>query len=76
MQPASQQIRSTLQTAYQENQLASLIAGGLTYTGTVDFVTPTTVFMGLAAGRSCELPLAQISQVNLHQLRPWWYLYT
>lgn len=75
MQRVSQQIRTLLQTAYQKNQVTSLISQGMTYTGTVDFVSTTTVYLGLAAGRSCQIPLEQISQVQLHQLRPWWYLY-
>ena len=75
MQRASQQIRTLLQTAYQKNQITSLVSQGITYTGTVDFVSPTTVYLGLAAGHSCQLPLAQVSQVHLHHLRSWWYLY-
>ena len=70
-----QQIRTLLQTAYQKNQLTSLCSQGTIYTGTVDYVSATTVYLGLAAGRACQLPLTQISQVDLHQSRPWWYLY-
>ncbi|WP_225351237.1 hypothetical protein [Levilactobacillus spicheri] len=47
----------------------------MTYTGTVDFISATTVYLGLAAGESCQIPLGQISRVHLHQFRPWWYLY-
>lgn len=75
MQRASQQIRTLLQTAYQKNQITSLISQGMTYTGTVDFISATTVYLGLAAGESCQIPLGQISRVHLHQFRPWWYLY-
>lgn len=70
-----QQMRALLQTAYQNNQVTSLIFHGTKYTGTVDFLTPKTVYLGLRAGRSCQLPLMQISQVHLHQSQPWWHLY-
>ena len=70
-----QQIRALLQAAYQANQMTSLTANGTTYTGTVDFLTSQTVYLGLKAGRSCQLPLLQISQVQLTPAQPWWHLY-
>ncbi len=70
-----QKIRLLLQTAYQQNQLTTITYHGVTKTGTVDFVTASTVYLGLAAGHSREIPLTQISQVKLHQLQSWWYLY-
>lgn len=70
-----QKIRLLLQTAYQKNQLTTITYHGVTKTGTVDFVTASTVYLGLAAGHSREIPLTQISQVKLHQLQSWWYLY-
>jgi len=75
MHLVSPQIKTQLQTAYQKNQITSLIAQGITYTGTVDYISATTVYLGLAAGHSRSIPLSQISQVHSHQLRPWWYLY-
>lgn len=74
MQP-HQQIYALLQAAYQANQMASLTANGTTYTGTVDFLTSQTVYLGLKAGQSCQLSLVRISQVHLKPLQPWWHLY-
>lgn len=71
----SQPIKHLLQLAYQNNQLTTLIFNNVTYTGTVDFVSSSTVYLGLAAGHSREIPLIGISQVKLHQLDSWWYLY-
>lgn len=68
-------IKHLLQLAYQNNQITTLIVNDVTYTGTVDFVSASTVYLGLAAGRSREIPLIEISQVKLHQLDSWWYLY-
>ncbi|MCH5465305.1 hypothetical protein [Levilactobacillus tujiorum] len=73
--PARQQIKTLLQTAYQKNQLTTINSHNITYTGTVDFISPTTVYLGLAAGHSRKIPLAQISQVKLHQFQSWWHLY-
>jgi len=75
MQLASQQIRPLLRAAYQNNQITSLIFHDVTYTGTVDYLTDSTVYLGLTAGRSRQIPLTQITQVNLHQSQPWWHLY-
>ncbi|KRK33254.1 hypothetical protein FD07_GL002145 [Levilactobacillus parabrevis ATCC 53295] len=72
---AHQQIKQLLQTAYQRNQITTINVHNITYTGTVDFISPATVYLGLAAGRSREIPLTQISQVKLHQFQSWWYLY-
>ncbi|KRK85889.1 hypothetical protein FC99_GL002160 [Levilactobacillus koreensis JCM 16448] len=69
MQLASQQIRPLLRAAYQNNQVTSLIFHDVTYTGTVDYLTDSTVYLGLTAGRSRQIPLTQITQVNLHQSR-------
>lgn len=74
LQPITQTY-TLLHTAYQNNQITSLTIHGTTYTGTVDFLTTQTVYLGLRAGYSCQLPLGQISQAHLHQLQPWWYLY-
>lgn len=75
MQSVSQRIKAILQTAYQNNQITTLIFHDVTYTGTVDYVSASTVYMGLAAGQSQEIPLTEISHVKLHQLQSWWYLY-
>lgn len=72
---AHQQIKTLLQTAYQKNQITTINIHNITYTGTVDYVSPTTVYLGLAAGHSREIPLTQISRVQLHQFQSWWYLY-
>ncbi len=72
---ARHQIRTLLQTAYLKNKITTINIQDVTYTGTVDYVSPTTVFLGLAAGHSREIPLTQISHVQLHQFQSWWYLY-
>ena len=72
---ARHQIRTLLQTAYQNNQLTTVNTRDVSYTGTVDYLSLTTVYLGLAAGHSCEIPLTQISRVHLHQFQSWWYLY-
>ncbi|WP_225418147.1 hypothetical protein [Levilactobacillus mulengensis] len=75
MQRVSQPIKHLLQLAYQNNQVTTLIFNNVTYTGTVDYVSASTVYLGLAAGHSREIPLTGISQVHLHQLQSWWHLY-
>ncbi|MFD1454309.1 hypothetical protein ACFQ44_01280 [Levilactobacillus lanxiensis] len=75
MQRVSQPIKHLLQLAYQNNQVTTLIFNNVTYTGTVDYVSASTVYLGLAAGHSREIPLTGISQVRLHQLQSWWHLY-
>ncbi|WP_225419779.1 hypothetical protein [Levilactobacillus cerevisiae] len=75
MKRISQPIKRLLQSAYQNNQVATLIFNNVTYTGTVDFISASTVYLGLAAGASQEIPLTGISQVKLHQLHSWWHLY-
>lgn len=74
MQRANQQVTALLQAAYQNNQVTSLMFNGLTYTGTVNLISATTVYLGMAAGRTCQIPLGQISQVKRHQFRSWWHL--
>lgn len=75
MPRASQSIKNLLQLAYQKNQVTTLIFNNVTYTGTVDYLSATTVFLGLSAGRTRELPLTGVRQVKLHQSQSWWYLY-
>ena len=72
---AKPQIKTLLQIAYQRNQIMTINIHNITYTGTVDYISPATVYLGLAAGQSREIPLTQISQVKLHQFQSWWYLY-
>lgn len=75
MKQVEQPIKRLLQLAYQNNQITTLIFNDVTYTGTVDYISPSTVYLGLAAGHSQEIPLTGISQVKLHQLQSWWHLY-
>lgn len=75
MYPNSPQIRHLLQNAYQNNQVTTLTLKAATYTGNIDFITDSTVYLGLTAGRSLKIPLADITHVQLHQLQSWWHLY-
>lgn len=75
MPRVSHSIKSLLQRAYQNNLVTTLIFNDVTYTGTVDFLSATTVYLGLSAGRTQELPLAGVHRVQLHQSQSWWYLY-